>query len=198
MQYSIPDVIKAVRIILEENEYGQPLSDILDTNSLGLDSIIQKSIPVAVTHINSLCPWYLLEGTTILNGSGSDIRIPSGARPIYAKCAEWSIPVTKFHSTDSVEYKKEKFGVEGVHANRNKPSGFLVSDATVQLCPSGTIEKFIYVDLPKEIDGKIEISGKVFEATCYYTAHLVKARYGTPDNSMLEVAVNLIKSMSYD
>ena len=106
MQYSIPDVIKAVRIILEENEYGQPLSDILDTNSLGLDSIIQKSIPVAVTHINSLCPWYLLEGTTILSGSGSEITIPSGAKPIFAKCSEWSIPVTKFHSTDSSEYKK--------------------------------------------------------------------------------------------
>lgn len=193
------EIIKDVRIALDQNKTSETLSALGDVDTLSIDEIIKSKIEEGVRRIHSEAPVYLLDGGHHFGDSlywgeraSGWILLPDDfMRLVVFKMSDWERPVFSAISVEDSEYQKQSSRFKGVRGTSQNPV------CVVSFRPEGRVLEFyscktedatvsqgVYLPYPK-IDeyGGIEICNRCYEAVIYCIASLVLATFGAADQS---------------
>lgn len=198
MRYSISDIKKDVRIILDSNSTDSALLDIGDADTLMLDDLIESKIEDACRYVLNNAEGFLLgAGKNFENLSVSWFGGIRGVGPGYIllpddfqrlvtfQMSDWAYPVTKVITDSDPLYHRQfsRFGgVRGcperpVVAISNHPAGMILEFFSCREGGSAYVKSFRYIPIPKKYEeneiGYIDIPEKCYDAVKYYTSFLV-------------------------
>lgn len=216
MIYEIEDTIRDVRIALDLNNTSEPLLIENDIDTLTLDEIIKKKLPIGarIVHVNA--PRYLLDSGKAFGGTigwTGDIGKGSGVihlpddflRLVTFQMSDWSYPITE-PITDSMPiYRMQHSRYAGIRGNPQKPVVAITQQPIGQVlefysCKAGesvTLRRARYIPIPRIKDGGIELCEKLYDATIQYTAYLTALAIGNTAQaeSLLTVSNALIDNV---
>lgn len=192
--YLIEDIVKDVRIALDQNMTSDALTAIGDVDTLSLNELITSKIVEAVKHVHSQAPIHLLDtgynfGYAIYwkdLESGYVLLPDDFMRLIVFQMDDWERPVLSAISTDDPIYHRQTSRFKGVRGTSQRP----VCAITIRpegkalefySCKSNeaTVSRAIYLPYPV-IDAfdSIEICKLCYSAVVYTTAELVLTTFG--------------------
>lgn len=201
MKFKVDDILKDVRVILDENEVDTALIDEGDVDTLTLNDLIRSKIEDSVRAVVTVAPLYLLDvgedfpDQTIswdgAVGMGYGwIPLPDNyLRLSYFKMSDWLVPVVTAISDIDPLYPLQKSKFAGVRGNTHRPiCAVTIKDGKRVLefysCLGGmevTIAGAKYHPLPRiEVEQGaevIEISEKIYVSVKYYIAGMVAMAY---------------------
>lgn len=203
MLYKVSDIIKDVRIALDENEQLTALI-LADSDSLSLENIISQKILHAIRTVSLTSPVSMLSDAPAFSsgtitwkepGCGS-IPLPDNfLRLVAFKMNDWSKVVTEVIYETDAAYSEQKSKYSGVRGNTIKPVCAIIQTDTEQSlefysCDSNNaaVAIYKYIPLPSVINDKVEICQRIYNAVIYYTAALTASTYG---NSTAETLFKL-------
>ncbi len=189
MVYNINEVMRDVRICLDQNMTSDQLWQTEDVDTLSLDDIVRSKIPEAVARVHTDAPTYLLEQGHNFRGAVYWGNLESGwvllpydfMRLIVFEMSDWERGVFTAISDTDPEYELQRQRVKALRGTAQKP----VCAITVR--PEGRVLEFYscksedayirraqYLPYPKvdEQDG-IDISERCYTAVVYGAASLV-------------------------
>lgn len=194
MIYEVSEIQQAVRVVMDKNAISPILGGVIDIDTIGVDDIIRKSIPVAVRNVHTVAPFHLLElghdmGDELYwNGDGSGwLLLPDDfMRFVVFQMSDWERAVYDALTPDDAEYALQRSRWKGVRGTPQKPV------CAVCVRPEGKVLEFysckdedafvtrgVYIPLPKvSEDGGIEISEPCYAAVVYECAALTFASLG--------------------
>lgn len=216
MECRIENILKDVRVALDENGVSEPLVSISDNDTLLLDDLIKNKIVDAVRMVAVQAPGSMLdEGVDF---SESDLVWPSGVdgigwaymtlpkdflRLVYFKMSDWRRGVTEVIYPDNPLYARQKSRYAGVRGNPENPVCAIVTKPPYKVleCYSSntagkvSIEVARYLTMP-EIDqqGIVNICQMLYRPVIYYLAGLVLMSLG--DNraeNFINLSMNFMK-----
>lgn len=204
MEYKVSELVKDVRIAIDQNEVGEQLIDVSDMETLTLDEIIANKIVDAVSSVEKSAPIHLLDTgepfaknigwkQAIGIGMGYTILPDNFMRLLTFQMSDWSRPVYEAITEDSPMYAMQTSRYPGIKGCPQRPVCALV------LYPVGRVLEFYsciegksvivkrarYLPYPAIINGKIDICEKCYRAVVYYLAGLVCSSYGGKDQAEL-------------
>lgn len=212
MEYLVENIIKEVKVALDENVDSSALSGLGDVDTLKLDEIIESKVVDAARIIESNAPAHLLDsGRAFGESIGWDGQPGYGAgyihlpddfmRLVCFQMSDWDYAVTVAITEDSPQYQMQRSRFAGVRGNPQKPVVAITSQPIGLVleffsCYSGEsafIKKARYIPIPRIKNGKIDICEKLKRAVVYYTAYLAALSLGNGDaaGAMLAVAREL-------
>lgn len=189
MNYSVQDIITAVRVCLDEDSQNL----IIDDGALSLDTIITQKIPDGVRTITEAAPSSMVDGyksfaSQLVWESGQTgvgmayTELPSDfMRLAIFQMSDWKRPVLEpIEDTDS-KYFLQKSKFPGIRGNVDKPVCAITTSSTGKRMEfyssvegSTVIVKVArYVSYPKIVDNSIFIGDKLYTPSIYYIAGLV-------------------------
>lgn len=214
MKYKIEDIVRDVRVALDENGVSNALVAIKDNDTLLLDELINSKLADAVRNITLASPIGLLdEGVDF---SDREVVWPSGVagigwaylmlprdfmRLVAFKMSDWRMQVSDVIYPNSPKYQMQKSKYSGVRGNAEKPVCAIVAKPPYKVleCYSSnggakvSIEIARYLSLPEiRNDNTIEICEMLYRPVVYHAAGLALAALG--DNKA-EVLIN--QSMNF-
>lgn len=194
MIFKVSDIIREVRICIDQNKTSEALFDEGDIETLALDDIIRQKIPEAVRRVHTDAPTYLLEegfnfGDAVYWGdkeSGYVLLPDDFMRLIMFRMSDWERTVYTAISTEDEEYEKMSSRFKGIRGTAQRPV------CVIALRPEGKalefyscksemaqVSKATYLPYPKvDEDGGIDICERCLTAVIYTTAALVLNTYG--------------------
>lgn len=197
--YQQIQIIKDVRVTLDQNMDSDALSILGDVDTLALDDIIRSKIVDAVRRIHCEAPQHLLDGRYNFgeeiywreNGSGWVLLPEDFMRFIVFEMDDWSHAVFFAHSIDTPEYQRQSSRYKGISGNAHRPLCF------ISIRPEGRVLEFysckstdaqvrraMYLPYPAiDINGGIEICKRCYSAVVYTIASLVLTTFGDTDKS---------------
>lgn len=193
MQYDVEDIVKEVRIALDENSQSTALLAISDNDTLELNDIIYQKIIHAIRMVVGKAPSHLLDegkdfsSSTLTWESGvvgkgmAWIKLPDDfLRLVIFRMTDWQRPVlTPISDTDDMYYlQKSRFA--GVRGGVEKPVCAITTypEGKVMECYSSKggadvkIKVAKYISEPKIEEGKVYVCDKLFTPVVYTAAAL--------------------------
>ena len=206
MIYQVDNIIKDVRVVLDQNRISDTLAELGDVDTLSLDTIIESQIEDGAKRVLAEAPVYLLDGGNNLNravfwekhNSGWLLLPDDFMRLMVFQMSDWERAVFSAISVDDVAYKNQSSRFKGLRGNVQRPV------CAISIRPEGrvlefyssktqdaTVTKAVYLPYPK-IDKHrgINICERCYKAVIYAIASLVLLIYGDiqKSNSMTELA----------
>lgn len=197
--YRLDNIMKDVRIALDQNMASESLKVIGDVDTLSLDDIIKSKIEEAVTRVHCDAPSYLIDeghnfGDELYWGeleSGWVLLPDDFMRLVVFKMDDWNRAVYHAISEDDPEYELQSSRFKGIRGNTQKPV------CAIAIRPEGRVLEFyscksedaqvskaVYLPYPKiDCDGGIEICKRCYTSVVYTAASLVSTAYGNADMS---------------
>lgn len=199
MVYKITDVMRDVRVCLDQNMTSEQLLTTEDVDTLALDDIVRSKILEAVIRVHSGAPAYQLEaghnfGDAVYWGDQASgwVLLPEDfMRLIVFEMSDWEQAVFTAIGTDAPEYRLQR---QRVKALRGVPQRPVCAIATR---PEGRVLEFYsckdesayvrraqYLPYPKiDADGGIDICERCHTAVVYATAALVLITLGEAEKA---------------
>lgn len=199
MEYSVEDIVRDARVVLDSNNSSAALSELGDVDTLKVDEIIESRIVDAAVLVEQRAAHWLLDGGKSLscnitwksNNSGT-IGLPKGfLRLVTFRMSDWAHPVTDPITEDSPLYAMQSSRFGGVRGNTQRPVVAIVhgqSESGLVLefygCDSqeATVSYGRYIARPEITAGKVDICPSLREAIVYRTASLTAQTLG--DNNL--------------
>lgn len=201
MVYTVPEIVRDVRIAIDENKTSEQLIADEDIDTLSLDEIIRSKIVEAVRRVLTVAPIHLLDGGEPFGdavfwrskASGWILLPDDFMRLLIFKMSDWERPVYEPITAGDPQYQVQFSRYKGLRGNPQKPVVAIVSRAEGRALElfsckneSATVEQAVYLPLPK-IDeyGGIEIPERCYMSAIYETASLVLAAIGQGELSSI-------------
>ena len=210
----VDELVRRVRIVLDENKTSDALLSNEDIETLSINELIRENLPRAARCVEESAPLYLLDsgiafGSTIgwfgQTGIGAGvISLPDDfLRLIAFKMSDWDYAVTEAIQENSVEYQMQQSKYAGIRGNTQKPVVAIVQRPTglsleFYSCKAGnnvTLSRARYIPVPKIVNGGIGLSEKLIDAIVYYTGYLVAIIIGEVEQAkvLFSVSQDLMK-----
>lgn len=130
MVYNIHDVMRDVRICLDQNMTSEQLLQTDDVDTLALDDIVRSKVLEAVVRVHSNAPTYLLEhshnfGDAVYWGdleSGWVLLPQDFMRLIVFEMSDWEQAVFTAISTTDPEYQLQRQRIKALRGTAQKPA----------------------------------------------------------------------------
>ena len=208
-EYSVEELVKEVRVALDENATSEQLSGFGDSETLTLDAIIESKIEGAakVTELNA--PFHLLDGgegfcdsenpiadNSVAWASG-EVGIGYGVaklpddflRLVSFKMSDWDYAVTTAITESDPRYAMQHSRYGGIKGNPQRPvvavvqrpSGLCLQFFTCRGGAEVTVEIAQYIPIPRIADGKISVCEKLKPAIVYYAAYQTALTLGSSE-----------------
>lgn len=199
MVYNINDVMRDVRVCLDQNMTSEQLLQTDDMDTLALDDIVRSKILEAVVRVHTNAPTYLLEqghnfGDAVYWGdleSGWVLLPDDFMRLIVFEMSDWEKAVFTAISTTDPEYELQRQRIKALRGTAQKP----VCVITVR--PEGKALEFYscksedayvkraqYLPYPKiDEDEGIDICERCYTGVVYAAASLVLLTLGESEKS---------------
>lgn len=135
-QYEVENIVGDVRLVLDQNQTSEAMSEFDDIDTSDLDDVIRSKIEDAAQLIVSSAPIHKLGGGKDLSLKyiqnkkvrSSDytwyVVIPLPAdylRLLYVKCDDWNTAVSEGITTEDPQYALQRSRVESVRGNAERP-----------------------------------------------------------------------------
>ena len=210
MNYAVADILKDVRITLDQNQVESILA--ADDDTLELDDIIRKKITEAAMRILREAPLRMIDGTIALPepvtiedaddeaqvSIRSVIRLPDDyLRLAIVRMSDWKTPLRVAILDTSDIYQTVTSEFDGIRPNEYRPLAVETEDVDgpiLELWGSGdaeaTLEQGRYIGQPRVRDGVINFPKLLYPALVNMTAALTAQAY--KDNaaqSLMQLAV---------
>lgn len=199
MVYKIPNIMRDVRIALDENKVSEQLIADEDIDTLSLNDIIRSKIEEAARRVESYAPVHFLEeghdfGDAIYwadKGSGWTLLPDDFMRLIAFRMSDWERTCYSAISADDPTYALQSSRYKGIRGNVQKPVCAVVNRAegkALEFYSSKSTSAYVarasYLPYPKiDEDEGIDISERCYTAVVYTTASLVLTAYGASEKS---------------
>ena len=196
MNYAVADIIKDVRVTLDQNQVESILA--ADDDTLELDDIIRKKIKEAALRILRDAPLRMIDGTLALPEPvtiededsehvpvKSVIRLPDDyLRLAIVKMSDWKTPLRVAVLDTSDIYQTVTSEFDGIRPNEYRPLAVETEDADgpiLELWGSGdgdaTLEQGRYIGQPRVRDGILNFPKLLYDALVNMTAALTAQAY---------------------
>lgn len=192
MKYQVKDIIREIRIALDQNMSSAPLIALGDVDTLSLEDIIHSKVVDAVRSVELAAPLNMLGsglpfGESIAwngqpgQGSGYILLPDDFLRLLNFQMSDWSRAAFDAITPADPRYALQSSRFPGVRGCPQKPVVAIVDRAigkTLEFysCTGGqsvTIKQANYLPMPKEQLGEIYIPWLIKDAVVYYAAYLV-------------------------
>lgn len=212
MIYKIADIVRDVRIAIDQNMESDQLIATGDIETLSLDELIRTKVLEATRRVESTAPvHYLEEGHTFGEDAVYWEKLESGwvllpndfMRLIAFKMSDWERTVYAAISVDDPQYQKQSSRYKGIRGNVQKPVCAIVNRAegkALEFYSCNSQEAYIarasYIPYPEiDEDGGIDISERCYTSVVYMTASLVLSTYGEADlaSAMLQLSNSILE-----
>lgn len=135
-QYEVEDIVGDVRLVLDQNQTSEAMSEFGDIDTSDLDDVIRSKIEDAAQLIVSSAPVHKLGGgkdMSLKYIKATQVRtsdytwyviIPLPAdylRLLYVKCEDWNKAVSEGITTEDPQYALQRSRVESVRGNAERP-----------------------------------------------------------------------------
>ncbi len=199
MVYNIHDVMRDVRVCLDQNKTSEQLLATDDVDTLALDDIVRSKILEAVVRVHTDAPTYLLEeghnfGDAVYWGdleSGWVLLPQDFMRLIVFEMSDWERGVFTAISTTDPEYELQRQRIKALRGTAQKPVCALSNRPEGKVlefysCKSerAYVRRAQYLPYPKiDKDGGIDICERCYTAVVYAAASLVLLTMGESEKS---------------
>lgn len=199
MVYNIHDVMRDVRVCLDQNMTSEQLLQTDDVDTLALDDIIRSKILEAVVRVHTNAPTYLLEqghnfGDAVFWGdleSGWVLLPQDFMRLIVFEMSDWERAVFTAISTTAPEYELQRQRIKALRGTAQKPI------CVISVRPEGKVLEFYscksenayvrraqYLPYPKiDKDEGVDICERCYTGVVYAAASLVLLTLGEDEKS---------------
>lgn len=213
MLYSVVDIIRDVRMTLDENQVSTSIL-IADSDNLSLDEIIRSKIVDATRSVSEAAPVSMLwdakpfPHTNIEWGGAAGIGMCTINLPVdflrlvAFQMSDWVRPVSEPINDTDTEYYIQKSKFAGVRGNVNKPICAIIPKDNHQAleaysCEAGskvTVKTAQYIPIPTIVDDSIEICKMLYSPIVYYIAALTATTYkDTHAESLFTISKNYLE-----
>lgn len=217
MNYAVADIVKDVRITLDQNQVESILA--ADDDTLELDDIIRKKITEAALRILREAPLRMIDGTIALpepvtiEDEDSETQVPVRTvvrlpddylRLAIVKMSDWKTPLRVAVLDTSDIYQSVTSEFEGIRPNEYRPLAVETEDADgpiLELWGSSDAEASLvqgrYIGQPRVRDGVLNFPKLLYPALVNMTAALTAQAY--KDNaaqSLMQLAVGYMVSQN--
>ena len=199
MVYEVKDILRDVRIAIDENKTNEQLIEDEDIDTLMLDDIIRSKIVEGVRRAITDAPIHLLDGGVPFgdavywrNQYSGWVMLPDDfMRLLVFKMSDWERPVYEPITAGDPRYELQFSRYKGLRGNPQKPVVAIVSRMEGRVLElyscnddTATVEQALYMPLPSiDEDGGIMIPERCYTSTIYQIAALVLATIGQKDFS---------------
>jgi len=212
MEYLVEDIVRDVKVCLDENVDSTALALLGDADTLTLDDIIESKIADAARLVESGAAHHLLDrgepfGDNIwwqqAPGYGMGmIQLPDDfLRLVTYRMSDWAMPVTEAITEEDPRYAMQSSRYGGVRGNPwrpvvaivQHPTGLMLEFYTCQAGAGVVINAARYIPMPRISGGKIKVCEKLYRAIIYRTASLtaLALKDGDAAAAMLATSNNL-------
>lgn len=206
----IDDIVKDVRIAIDENASSAALIAEGDSDTLTLDEIIKSKIADSVKKVEMNAPVHLLDSGLNFGDSGvywnanlsGWIILPDDfMRMLVFRMSDWERSVYDSIDASDEQYALQSSPFKGIRGNPQKPVCAITLRAEGKVlefysCDSkdAKIQQAVYLAVPKVVDGGIHICEKCYSSVVYYVAALTEQSVGNTDAAklFLELSNNLL------
>lgn len=214
MKYKVNDLVRDIRIAIDQNMTSTQLAGLGDIDTLSLEDIIGSKIADAARIVEQNAPSYLLDsGQAFADSIGwyGAVGIGSGyihlpddfMRLVCFQMSDWSRAVITAISEDDPQYEMQSSRFPGIRGCPQKPV-VAITQQPVGLvlefysCTAGEhvyVKKARYIPIPKVTDGEIELCERLKPSIVYYAAYLTALSVGNGDLAagMLNISKELMK-----
>lgn len=210
--YLIDDMVKDVRIAIDNNTEDKELLEFADTDTLMLQDIVRAKVVDAANMIVRDAPVDMLYGGVVAELKGmvklnkvydtdtmqyAVVRLDrSFMRLVSFRMGDWSMAVTEAISPDSALYAMQRSRIEGVRGNKERPvvavvpsnvTGGYDLEAYSTKSDNALMTYMPYASLSSD-GASIELPVHLYSAIVYATAYLTALAFGAG-----EQAANLLR-----
>lgn len=193
MVYELPDIVRDVRIAIDQNMTSEQLIASEDIETLSLDEIIRSKIAEAARRVISTAPANFIDSGIAIDGTVTYRKSTQSGwihlsddfmRLIVFKMSNWERPVYQAISAESPRYAMQFSRFPGIRGSAQKPVVAITRRAEglalefFPFVPGAGIEQSLYFPFPK-IDelGGINIPEHCYKSVIYQTAGLTLETY---------------------
>lgn len=214
MEYNVSELVKDVRIAIDQNEVGDQLINALDMETLTLDQIITSKIVDAVSSVEKSAPIHLLDSgepfaknlgwkQAVGIGMGYTILPDDFMRLLTFQMSDWSRSVNEVITEDSPLYTMQSSRYPGIKGGPQKPIcafvlypvGYVLEFYSCVMGKGVTVKRARYLPYPSIKNETIEICEKCYRSVVYYLAALVCSSYGSKEQAdlLFSISKDLLK-----
>lgn len=200
MIFRVADIVRDVRVALDENRTQEQLLSASDMETLSLDELIESKVEEAVADVHQGAPAYMLEsghsfGDHVFrhgDGSGHVLLPEDFMRLVSFRMSDWRRRCVSAVSEDSREYALQRGVYAGLRGTPERPVCALI------LRPEGKVLEYyscrdeeaavsdaVYMPWPRVESGGIDISRRCYRAVVYAAAALTAAALGSESARIL-------------
>lgn len=199
MIYQLADIVRDVKVVLDENMSSEELLALEDIETLSMEDIIESKVEEAVRRVESVAPINMLESghnlidSLFWNGDGSGfVVLPDDFMRLMAfKMSDWERVIHDAISVNDPIYLKQSSRFKGIRGNKQKPVVAIVNRPEGRALEfyscdneNATMEIGVYRPYPKVDEYKgVEISERCYRAVVYTIGALVLITYGEADKA---------------
>jgi hypothetical protein len=210
MIYQLADIVRDVKVVLDENQVSEQLLALADQETLSLEEIIESKVCEGIRRVESTAPIGMLDSGVNLPDaifwqemeSGFVVLPDDFMRLMAFKMSDWERPLYDAISADNPIYAKQSSRCKGVRGNAQKPVCAVVARPEGRVLEffscndkSATMEMGVYRPYPK-IDeyGGVEISERCYMAIVYVIGALTLMTYGATDKAtgLMELSKSIL------
>ena len=198
IEYTVSDLVKEVKVLLDRNQESAGLLTPDDTDALSQAELIESKIVDAARIIEEEAPVNMVEGTLCTNEVtwknsndyyvGKMILPTDMLRILSVKAEDWTRSATIIsESDDAYKYQNCKYGVRG---NPDRPIAAIVHTANGKSIELYTSKKqnatlaFIYVQVPSiTTEKKIMLPSSLKDSILYMAGYLTCISLGDTDTA---------------
>lgn len=198
IEYTVSDLVKEVKVLLDRNQESAGLLTPDDTDALSQAELIESKIVDAARIIEEEAPVNMVEGTLCTNEVtwensndyyvGKMILPTDMLRILSVKAEDWTRSATIIsESDDAYKYQNCKYGVRG---NPERPIAAIVHTANGKSIELYTSKKqnatlaFIYVQVPSiTTEKKIMLPSSLKDSILYMAGYLTCISLGDTDTA---------------
>lgn len=196
-EFDVADVIKEVRIAIDQNMSSETLIDIGDVDTLSIEDIIRSKIADAARVVELNAPSMLLDGGKAFGdsigwnseagyGSGHIILPEDFLRLVTFQMSDWSYAVTQAITEEDPLYLQQHSRFPGIRGCPQRPVVAIITQPVGQVleffsCTAGEdvfVKRARYIPIPTIKEEKIELCEKLKPAIVYYAAYMTALSIG--------------------
>ena len=194
MVYEVKDILRDVRIAIDENKTNEQLIEDEDIDTLMLDDIIRSKIVESGVPFGDAVYWR--------NQHSGWVMLPDDfMRLMVFKMSDWERPVYEPITAGDPRYQLQFSRYKGLRGNSQKPVVAIVSRTEGRVLElyscnddTATVEQALYYPLPSiDEDEGIMIPERCYQSAIYQMAALVLATIGQREQS--QVMTDLSKQL---